>query len=87
MLFETDEGDSQLVSRNQLKKLIERTEAELDFVFVASCHSEFVGRIFLEAGVKHVICIDHNFEVEDDAVMTFTDAFYDSIFSNKMCIC
>ena len=54
---------------------------------MASCHSEFVGRIFLEAGVKHVICIDHNFEVEDDAVMTFTDAFYDAVFSNKMCIC
>jgi hypothetical protein len=34
-----------------------------------------------------VICIDHNFEVEDDAIMTFTDAFYDAIFSNKMCIC
>jgi hypothetical protein len=87
LLFETDDGDSQLVSRNQLKQLMEKTQAELDFVFVASCHSEFVGRIFLEAGVKHVICIDYNFEVEDDAVMTFTDAFYDAVFSNKMCIC
>ena len=58
LLFETDEGDSQLVSRTQLKNLIDTTGAHLDFVFVASCHSEFVGRIFLEAGAKHVICID-----------------------------
>lgn len=57
LLFETDEGDSKLVSREQLKKLIKSTCASLDFVFVASCHSEFVGRIFLEAGAKHVICI------------------------------
>lgn len=57
LLFETDEGDSKLVSREQLKKLIKSTCATLDFVFVASCHSEFVGRIFLEAGAKHVICI------------------------------
>lgn len=87
MLFETDEGDSQLVSRKQLKELIDATGAKLDFVFVASCHSEFVGRIFLEAGAKHVICIDQKNEVEDSAVITFTDAFYDAIFSNAMSIC
>jgi len=87
LLFETDEGDSQLVSRTQLKKLIELNEAELDFVFVASCHSEFVGRIFLEAGAKHVICINQSNEVEDNAVLTFTDAFYDAVFSNSMSIC
>ena len=31
---------------------------ELQFVYVASCHSEQVGKIFLEAGIPHVICID-----------------------------
>ena len=54
---------------------------------MASCHSEFVGRIFLEAGANHVICIDHENEVEDDAVITFSDAFYDAVFSNAMNIC
>jgi len=87
LLFETDEGDSQLVSRTQLKKLIDTTGAKLDFVFVASCHSEFVGRIFLEAGAKHVICIDQKNEVDDNAVITFTDAFYDAVFSNEANIC
>lgn len=87
LLFETDEGDSQLISRTQLKNLLDTTKANLDFVFVASCHSEFVGRIFLEAGAKHVICIDHKQEVDDNAVITFTEAFYDSIFSNAMDVC
>jgi hypothetical protein len=32
----------------------------LQFVYVASCHSEQVGKIFLEAGIPHVICIDQN---------------------------
>lgn len=31
---------------------------DLEFVYVASCHSEQVGQIFIEAGVPHVICID-----------------------------
>ena len=30
----------------------------LQLVYVASCHSEEAGKIFLEAGVPHVICID-----------------------------
>ena len=87
LLLETDEGDSQLVSQTQLKRLIDTTRAKPDFAFIASCHSEFVGKIFQEAGVKHVICIDKEHEVEDDAVMTFTDAFYDAVFSNTMTIC
>ena len=70
-----------------MKKLIYTTGAKLDFVFIASCHSEFVGRIFLQAGASHVICIDKKHEVEDDAVITFTDAFYDAVFSNTMSIC
>jgi hypothetical protein len=87
LLFETDEGDSQLVSRQQLKNLVDSSGVRLEFVFVASCHSEFVGRIFLEAGSHHVICIDQQYEVDDSAVVTFTNAFYDAIFSNSANIC
>ena len=49
-------------------------------MIVATCHSEFVGRIFLEAGAKHVICIKQSEEVEDVAVLTFTDTFYAMLF-------
>ena len=51
------------------------------FVFLASCYSEFVGRVFLEAGVEHVICIDKRYEVSDDTIAKFVRAFYHGLFS------
>ena len=59
----------------------------MDLVVVATCHSEFVGRIFQEAGAKHVICILQSEEVEDDAIITFTDTFYSMLFKSDMKIC
>ena len=82
-----DKGGSELVSRQQLKKMIKQNKCELEFVFVATCHSEFVGQIFQEAGAKHVICILHEKEVRDDAVITFTDTFYSMIFEQNQKIC
>ena len=55
----------------------------LQLVVVATCHSEFVGEIFQEAGAKHVVCIHQDYEVEDDAVITFTDSFYNLIFNGR----
>lgn len=45
-MLENEQGGTELVSREQLKIMIKGNECELDFVFVATCHSEFVGRIF-----------------------------------------
>ena len=67
--------------------MILRNDCQLDFVVVATCHSEFVGRIFQQAGAKHVICIKNSEEVEDDAVITFTDQFYGMLFEQQMKIC
>ena len=47
---------------------------------VATCHSEFVGRIFLEAGAEHVVCIKSSDEVADEAVLHFTSTFYSALF-------
>ena len=33
--------------------MIRKTNCKLDLVVVATCHSEFVGKIFQEAGAKH----------------------------------
>jgi len=57
LILETSEGDGKLVSRQKLQYLISAACCKLEFVVVATCHSEFVGRIFLEAGAEHVICI------------------------------
>lgn len=60
---------------------------ELQFVYVASCHSEQVGRIFLEAGVPHVICIDQNETILDKAAIEFSKFFYDEVFDTYQNIC
>ena len=57
LIFEDEAGISQYVSGSTLKKQLETSETELQFVFVASCHSEKTGSIFHQAGAKHVICI------------------------------
>ena len=67
--------------------MIKQNKCELEFVFVATCHSEFVGQIFQEAGAKHVICIMHSKEVKDEAVITFTDTFYSMLFEQNHKIC
>ena len=41
-----------------LKKMVKAGSTTLDFVFMATCHSEFATKIFLEAGAHHVIGIN-----------------------------
>ena len=60
---------------------------DLQFVCVASCHSEQVGRIFLDAGVPHVICIDQTQAIKDKAAIEFSKAFYDEVFDTYKNIC
>ena len=59
----------------------------LQFVFVASCHSEQVGEIFLKAGIPHVICIDQNQTILDKAAIEFSKFFYDEVFDRYNNIC
>ena len=54
-------------------------------MFIASKDSECVARIFVEAGVQHVIYT--NPDVDSNSLMTFTGAFYDAVFSNDSNIC
>ena len=57
MLFETITGEGELVCQIELQNLIRKTMPKLDVVFVAACDSEFVGKIFLKCGARHVICV------------------------------
>ena len=54
---------------------------------MASCHSEKVGNIFIEAGVPHVICIDQNQTILDKAAVEFSKYFYDEVFDGYRNIC
>ena len=50
--------------------------ASLKFVFIATCHSEFAGEIFHEAGVDHVICVKQGHTIADPAAIFFARKFY-----------
>lgn len=49
------------MSEKKLHELLEARGLELEFVFVASCYSQFAGEIFHNAGAKHVICVQRGF--------------------------
>ncbi|CDW71451.1 UNKNOWN [Stylonychia lemnae] len=87
LLFETEDGEGELVSEKTLSEFIHSSNTKLEFVFVASCYSEFAGKIFLNAGAKHVICVKSGQQIADLAVITFSKSFYHSVFSQTMTIC
>ncbi len=81
LLFETDDGEGELVSERMLREFINSSNTNLEFVFVASCYSEFAGKIFLNAGSKHVIYVKQGQQIADLAVITFSKSFYHSVFN------
>ena len=76
LLFETMNGEGELVSARQLRILVKEALPDLDVVFVAACRSEFVGEIFLRCGARHVICVKKDRSVLDAAAIAFTKYFY-----------
>jgi hypothetical protein len=70
-----------------LKELVEEHLQKIDFVVIGSCHSEFAVKIFKDAGVKHVIGIKSEYEIRDDAVIVFTEAFYKSVWQRGSKVC
>lgn len=87
LLLEHYDGDSVEVNEHLLNDIIKSSKAELEFVFVASCYSEFAGRIFQKMGVKHVIVVKQGNVIADKAVIKFSDTFYGLVFSGKQTIC
>ena len=47
----------------------------MDFIFVATCHSEFAAEIFYDngEGASHVVGIDKGYTINDDAAITFAE--------------
>ena len=60
---------------------------QLQLVVILSCHSEAIGRVFFEAGVKHVICIRQDMTVSDEASTRFANQFYNLLFTSDLTIC
>ena len=42
-----------------------------------------IGKKFHELGVGHVICVDKEHELDDEAAVIFSNQFYGQLFSNQ----
>lgn len=45
-------------------------------VFVSACYSRYLAGVFVDAGVNHVVCCQHDAQLEDEAANTFMRSFY-----------
>lgn len=87
MLFENRDGEGQILTEKELTGIMQRTQVDLEFVVVASCYSEFAGKVFLNAGARHVVCIKSGNAIADVSVILFSKTFYKNVYSQKMKIC
>ena len=87
LVFEDNSCMAQYVSCNTLKNFFNETDATLEFVFVSSCHSALVGKVFKEAGANHVVCIQKKDQILDEAALKFAKAFYFALFNGVNSVC
>ena len=87
LVFEKDDGSAHFISQKKLKDIFEMNVSSLKFVFISTCHSEFAGEIFHNAGVEHVICVQQDADILDEAAISFAKSFYRLIFMQKYTIC
>ena len=65
-----------------LKEIMNAFTFKFRLVFLSSCYSEFVGKIFTNSGAEHVICIKGSETISDTASIVFAKVFYNALFSN-----
>ena len=82
-MLEDENGKSHYFFEEDLKTLVEISKNKFEVVFVSSCHSEFAGRVFLNAGAKHVIWIRGSEKISDKASLLFSKVFYETLFGKK----
>jgi hypothetical protein len=87
LLFENAKGESVNVTGDMLTELLKEGVDSLKLVFVASCHSESMGKVFAEAGASHVICIRDEYQILDEACQEFVKLFYLTCINSKTSIC
>ena len=87
MLLEDWSGKSHYFFEEDLKALVDISKNKFEVVFVSSWHSEFAGKVFLNAGAKHVICIRGEEQISDKASLLFSKVFYETLFCKKFNVC
>jgi len=87
LLLEDENGMSDYLFEKDLKAMVEIMDVKFEVVFIASWHSEFAGKIFSNAGARHVIWIKGEEKISDEAALKFTEVFYDMMFVKQYSVC
>ena len=82
LLFEDGKGGSHQVTGEFLKKLI-GAGGPFELAIVSACHSELIGKMIVEAGVRHVVAIRCDVPVLDLAAIAFVGHFYRNLFRGE----
>lgn len=83
ILFENEMGCGNHVHPKALADLLAKHQSLPEVVFVSSCHSKYIGQVFLAAGALHVICVDRLEAIAEDVATFFAETFYNSFFSGS----
>uniref|UniRef100_A0A7R9ZCI5 CHAT domain-containing protein n=1 Tax=Pseudictyota dubia TaxID=2749911 RepID=A0A7R9ZCI5_9STRA len=81
--IEDGSGGAQFLRDDDLREFMRAGNGELLFVFVSACYSRSAGEAFLEAGVPHVVCCQHDEPLMDLAAQEFSRSFYLSLACGK----
>jgi len=77
-------GAQLLLVDENLKGWIRAGGQQLSFVFVSACHSRSAGDAFVDAGVPHVLCCEHDNQLlSNTAAMIFSRDFYRAVAHGK----
>jgi len=83
LTFENGTGSVEILEVEELRSLVQSAKCPLQLVVVNSFYSGRIGRVFLEAGVPHVVCCHHTETFRDKAASHFTKNLYHALASNK----
>jgi hypothetical protein len=75
----------QLMNKDTLLQLLRAGDDHnnIEFVFLAACHSETLASAWVELGVKHVVCVKVSTKIQDSASVVFTKDFYRALLNGK----
>ena len=77
-----DKGVKQEIDEIKLEKIFKNLQNKLkliDLVFVSTCYSENIGKLFYEYGAKNVIYIKGMTPISDLAALKFSEYFYEEL--------
>ncbi|KAL3918524.1 MAG: hypothetical protein SGILL_004196, partial [Bacillariaceae sp.] len=79
MAWEDERGKLNPFRETELRRQIKDIGTFLKCAFISACHSEWVAKAFVEAGVPHAICCPVDEMLQDIAASEFTRSFYRSL--------